>query len=110
IIIDSPWETGYNTFDWDNTLYPDPQAMVDYFHSKNVRVFIWITSAIDTDVHPLYDYGASQNYFMKKSSGGGPGIISWWKGDGALIDLFNPDAVAWWKSLMDKTLNLGIDG
>src|SRR5687768_9609479 len=36
IIIDSPWETGYNTFEWDSSLYPDPQAMVDSFHSNGV--------------------------------------------------------------------------
>ena len=29
IIIDSPWETGYNTFAFDPKLYPDPQQMID---------------------------------------------------------------------------------
>ncbi|HXH19839.1 MAG TPA: TIM-barrel domain-containing protein [Chitinophagales bacterium] len=111
IIIDSPWETGYNTFDWDNTLYPDPQGMIDYFHSKNVRVFIWITGVVNTDVHPLYDDAKAQGYFMKTSpASNNPGVVSWWKGDGSLIDWFNPAAVAWWKTLMDKTLNMGIDG
>src|SRR5688572_5675530 len=41
IIIDSPWETGYNTFEWDETLYPNAQAMIDNFHSKNVKVLMW---------------------------------------------------------------------
>ena len=55
IIIDSPWETDYNTFEWDSTLYPDAQGMVDYFHSKNIKVLCWVTGGIDTNVHPLYD-------------------------------------------------------
>ena len=110
IIIDSPWETGYNTFDWDTTLYPDPQAMIDYFHSIDVKVLMWITTAINTDMHSLYHYADSMGYFMQETSTGGAKVINWWKGDGSMIDFFNPDAVAWWKSLMDKTLDMGIDG
>ena len=111
IIIDSPWETEYNTFDWDNSLYPDAQGMIDYFHSKNIKVLLWITGVVDTNVHPLYDYGKSNNYFLKNNAGDtDPKIVSWWKGKGALIDFYNPDAVAWWKGLMDKSLNMGIDG
>lgn len=110
IIIDSPWETGYNTFDWDSALYPDPQAMVNYFHARDVRVFIWITSMVNVEVQPLYNYGATNNYYMKASANSGPAVIEWWKGDGSLVDFFRTDAVAWWKTLMDKTLDLGIDG
>src|SRR4051812_10620227 len=33
IIIDSPWETAYNNFDWDPAAYPDAQGMIDRFHS-----------------------------------------------------------------------------
>lgn len=110
IIIDSPWETGYNTFDWDTTLYPDAQAMVDSFHARDVRVVVWITTAINTDMTELWHYADSMGYFMKANAGSGSAVINWWKGDGSMIDFFNPDAVAWWKSLVDKTLDLGIDG
>lgn len=111
IIIDSPWETGYNTFEADPALYPDFKAMINYFHSKNVRVFMWVTCMINIDVQPLYDTAAARGYFMKESANAtGPKVIEWWKGDGSLIDLDNPEAVAWWKGLMDKTLAAGIDG
>lgn len=111
VIIDSPWETDYNTFEWDSTLYPDAQGMVDYFHSKNVKVLCWVTGGIDTNVHPLYDYALSHNYFMKKDAASPAGVVNWWKPTPcSLIDWYNPDAVAWWKTLMDKTLAYGIDG
>lgn len=110
IIIDSPWETGYNTFDWDTSLYPNAQAMVDSFHARGVKVMVWITTAIDTDVHDLWHLADSAGFFMKANAGSGSAIVSWWKGDGSMIDFFNPNAVAWWKTLMDKTLALGIDG
>ena len=46
IIIDSPWATGYSTYDWDTELYPDPQAMIDGFHAKDVKVFMWTVPTI----------------------------------------------------------------
>src|ERR1043165_3085803 len=110
IIIDSPWETGYNTFEWDSSLYPDAHAMVDSFHAKGVKVIVWITTAINTDQTALWHYADSLGYFMKTNAGSGSAVIHWWKGDGSMIDFFNPAAVAWWKTLMDKTLALGIDG
>ncbi len=110
IIIDSPWETGYNTFEFDTSLYPDAHAMVDSFHARDVKVIVWITSAINTDQTELWHYADSLGYFMKANAGAGSAVIHWWKGDGSMIDFFNPAAVTWWKALVDKTLALGIDG
>lgn len=111
IIIDSPWETGYNTFEWDESLYPNAQGMIDYFHSKGVKVLIWITSTINLDVPDMYQFCKDNNFFMKESAGSTePGIIDWWKGPGSLIDWWNPAALAWWKSRMDIVLDMGIDG
>src|ERR1019366_2087378 len=46
IIIDSPWETDYNTFKPDSNLYPDMQAMINEFHAKNIHVLLWVTGFI----------------------------------------------------------------
>lgn len=111
IIIDSPWETGYNTFEWDTALFPDAQAMIDSLHSRNVKVMLWITGIINIDEGAIYDYAKDQGYFMKVLPfDSEPGVVNWWKGDGSLIDWFNPDAVTWWKGLMDNMLDMGIDG
>ncbi len=110
IIIDSPWETGYNTFVWDTERFPDPQGFIDEMHAADVRVFLWITPAINTDVEPLYGEAADAGYFMLAEEGGEPAVVEWWKGEGSLIDYFNPEAVAWWHGLMDPVLDMGIDG
>jgi alpha-glucosidase (family GH31 glycosyl hydrolase) len=109
IIIDSPWETSYNSFVFDTDRYPDPQGMIDYFHSKDVRVFLWMVGTVNVD-SPLYAEAAAAGYFMQEDADSGPGIINWWKGDGGLIDYFNPEAVDWWHEQMDNAIALGIDG
>ncbi|MBZ0271226.1 hypothetical protein K8I61_04270 [bacterium] len=104
IIIDSPWETGYNTFIFDDTMYPDPQAMVDYFHDRDVRVFLWITPNVNDD-SPNFQEGYDAGYYVH-----GGDTLEWWKGDGAYIDYWNEDAMEWWHDQMDNVLDLGIDG
>jgi alpha-glucosidase (family GH31 glycosyl hydrolase) len=121
VIIDSPWETGYNTFEWDLTLYPDPQAMINWFHDHDVRVVLWITSVINAMCEAgaptcpeadLFNEAMANHYFMGDASI----LIPWWKCPddqdfcGGLIDYFNPQAVEWWHNLVDPILDMGIDG
>jgi alpha-glucosidase (family GH31 glycosyl hydrolase) len=109
IIIDSPWETGYNTLDWDTERFPDPQAMIDELHAQDVHVFMWIVPAINTDV-AVYDELAEKGWFMQSDADSGPRVVDWWKGEGSLIDFYNPEALDWWHGQLDKTLAYGIDG
>ena len=110
IIIDSPWETGYNTFKWDAKLFPDPKKMITDLHSKKVKVMMWIVSGINTDEQPLYNEAKQKDYFMKLNPFGGPAVVDWWKGKGSLLDYFNPKAVTWWHALVDQVLAYDIDG
>jgi alpha-D-xyloside xylohydrolase len=110
IVIDSPWETGYNTFAWEPARFPDPQGMINYFHGRGVRVVLWIVSMVNTDVPDLYSHAASNSYFMQLLSSTGPATIDWWKGTGSLLDYWSTPARTWWHSLMQPVLAMGIDG
>ena len=110
VIIDSPWETGYNTFDPDPERFPDMTDLIGSLHSRGIRVLLWITGFVNADVQPLYDEIASRGWFMAADESGRPKVVRWWKGTGSLIDFFNPDAVKFWESLMDKAFAMGADG
>jgi alpha-glucosidase (family GH31 glycosyl hydrolase) len=104
IIIDSPWETAYNTLVWDTTRYPSPTAMIAGFHAQGVKVLMWITAFVDTDA-PDYQMARQQKYGVNNSAD-----ATWWKGAGIHIDITNPAAAAWWNAQLGTILAGGIDG
>jgi len=110
VIIDSPWATGYSTFVFDEALFPDPQGMIDGLHERGVRVMLWTVPGINLEEEALYAHAAERGWFMQADADSGPKVVSWWKGEGSLIDYFNPEAVAWWHELLEPALALGIDG
>jgi alpha-glucosidase (family GH31 glycosyl hydrolase) len=104
VIIDSPWQTYYNSFKWDEDRYPDPQQMIDEFHARGIRVVLWITGFVNKG-SPDYSYVKSKGYAINDGQ-----TFRWWKGRGVHIDFTNPDAMNWWHSKMDDILKMGIDG
>lgn len=108
--IDSQWATGDNNFVWNTDVYPNPQGMIDYFHSLDINVICWVTSLVDTD-SPNYQEGLDNNYYVNTSrEGGHVGLVNWWHGKGAFIDYTNPEALQWWHKQMDNVLDMGLDG
>ena len=112
IIIDSPWSTAYNNFEWDNRLYPNPQKLIDDLHSQNVKVVIWFTSVLNSTAkdapiqkHPDLDFVKEKGYAINN------GLESiWWKGSGVHIDFTNQEATAWYNKQLKKVADMGIDG
>ena len=118
LVIDSPWETQYNSYIPNETRYPKFAEMVADFRAKGVRTVTWITAMINTssfDGEPGGDsymggapnFGEAKNnkYFVNDGE-----TTVWWKGQGAGIDFFNPDARTFAHRLQDKALALGISG
>jgi alpha-glucosidase (family GH31 glycosyl hydrolase) len=118
IVLDSPWETHYNTFVVNPERYPAFPAMVDELHADGIRVVLWITQMVNrngVDFEPGGDtyVGPSPNYQEARDCGffvDGGADYYWWKGIGSAIDFFDPDARGWWHRQQDPLYDAGIDG
>ncbi|MEN9798819.1 MAG: hypothetical protein RL653_2515 [Pseudomonadota bacterium] len=118
VVIDSPWETNYHSFIPNEARYPDFKALVSELRTRDIRTVMWMTQhqnveSFDAErggdlygkAAPDYAAGARAGHYVNDG-----GLDLWWKGRGASVDFFNPDAVRWWHRLQDRAFALGISG
>ena len=118
VVLDSPWETHYNTFIPSPTRYGDFPGMVRDMHMRGVRVVLWTTQLVNSIGYDLEEggdlyrgpapnlaQGDACGFFVNDSA-----RYMWWKGTGSSVDFFNPQALAWWHRQQDVVLDAGIDG
>jgi alpha-glucosidase (family GH31 glycosyl hydrolase) len=118
VVLDSPWETHYNTFIPNPDRYPDFEQMVDDMGERDVKVVLWITQMVnrvglDAEIGGDTYEGPSPNYVEGKACGflvNEGDDYFWWKGFGAGVDFFNPKARTWWHAQQDALLEMGVAG
>ena len=118
VVLDSPWETNYNTFTPNPKRYPDFAKMVADLHAQDVRTVLWVTQMVNETSFDVevggdsYDgpaanlkEGLARGYFVN-----GGAKYEWWKGIGCGVDFLNPAARDWWHAQQEQVLGAGIDG
>ncbi len=117
VVLDSPWETQYNTFVPNEARYPDFDAMVVNLHARDVKTVLWITQMVnetsfDLEVGGDTYSGPADGFADVKRLGysvNDAQTYDWWKGFGVGIDFFNPEAMTWWHQRQQRVLNV-VDG
>lgn len=125
ILIDSPWATNYNTYEFNPKQFDDARGMIARLHDEGYKLILWHTSWINCDTAPPKEKGFSDKirtgpagnfaeaerhgYFIHRPDGS-TYVARWWKGMGSLIDFTNPEAKKWWQRQLSKVIELGADG
>lgn len=116
LVLDSPWETGYNDFIINRQQFPDPEAMARRIQGAGLYLCLWLTPFVNSrNVQDMtgidartqtFDAAAAAGYLVEDSTGA-VAEMPWWKGTGGLVDFTDPAAVRWWLEQLAQTQILG---
>lgn len=96
IQVDDRWESEYGNLTFDTAKFPDARAMSDRIHALGYDFGLWVTLWINLD-SANYTYAADHGYLLKDAHDPSkPCTVTWWNGTAGIVDLANPDAVAWY--------------
>jgi alpha-glucosidase (family GH31 glycosyl hydrolase) len=133
IVLDSPWATQYNTWEFNRFQFPDAPGLIRRMRADGVRTVVWVTPWVNTDsrdgqippqpeserLHrePASNYapGVAAGAFVGASdstadSGSEPFVTQWWMGTGSPVDFTSDTAERWWREQAKRLLALGVEG
>lgn len=94
-------------FQWDETCFPEPEAMLQRYHDRGLKICVWINPYIGQR-SPLFAEGVKEGYFIQKTNGNIWQTDKWQAGM-AIVDFTNPAAVKWYEDRLEALLDMGVD-
>jgi alpha-glucosidase (family GH31 glycosyl hydrolase) len=127
VVLDSPWETQYNTWEFNPHQFPDAPGLIARMRADGVRTVVWVTPWVNLDssdgqrppdpeseaLHRApasnYEPGARAGHFVAGADGD-PYVARWWMGTGSIVDFTSEAAERWWREQAERVLALGVEG
>ncbi|HZJ58303.1 MAG TPA: alpha-xylosidase [Clostridia bacterium] len=94
-------------FEWDERVFPDPEAMLKRLKARGLKICLWINPYI-AQRSKLFDIGKEKGYLLKRPNGD---VWQWdlWQAGMAVVDFTNPEAYEWYKSELRRLIDMGVD-
>jgi alpha-D-xyloside xylohydrolase len=109
--IDNPWQTGYNTFEFDETRFAGSAALIEELGALGYHVIVWSTPhlLIAAPTDDDHDEAADAGYLVTDDIGR-PFAFPWKGGPVGVIDFTADGATAWWRDRIARVTALGVVG
>jgi alpha-glucosidase (family GH31 glycosyl hydrolase) len=108
-VIDDRWQVKYGDLSFDTGRFPDARGMIDMLHEMGFSAHTWVVPFFDP-ASQAFQEGAERGYLVRLQEGA-PRMTVWWQGIGGLLDVTNPDALAWFlQRLRHLQADSGLDG
>ncbi|MBM4281903.1 MAG: glycoside hydrolase family 31 protein [Deltaproteobacteria bacterium] len=120
--IDAPWETGYNTFVFNELQLPAIDDALATVAEHGLHPLVWATEHVNVSddrdqAYGMPAYGSQALFERFRDAGylvtdvdGAPFVLPWGRGQGAFVDFTNPAACAAWQDEIAPALDRGIRG
>ncbi len=103
IEIDDKYMNVYGEYDFDTIKFPYPEMMISTIQSMGVGMTSWVVPFANVETE-AFQYGMRKGYWLKVDNGV-PGLVSWWRGVGGILDFTNEEAVQWFFKGGDRRLS-----
>ena len=109
LMVDDNWQVNYGEWDFKPGRFPDARGMIARLHAEGFKVMLWICPFVHTNCAA---YGVlERKHLLLRDRSGGPALVGWWNGRGALLDFTSSEAVKWFRSRLDYLRSAyGVDG
>ncbi len=110
LMIDDLWANYYGNWEFDLRKFPHPKECMAHLAGLGFKVMLWICPFVSPD-SPEYRDLLKKDLLIKEPDGKTPYICKWWNGHSAVLDLTNPEAMAWFKGKCDVLVKeYGVSG
>ena len=95
---------------WDEERFPNPEEMIATLKERGFKISVWENTYVSI-FSEVYREGSERGYFLKNRDGEDYVTNLWLDRQPAMaiIDVTNPDAVAWYKERHRRLLRMGVD-
>lgn len=102
--IDAKWQAEFGSTDFDAEKFTDPAQTIQTLHDLGFETTLWCIPFFHPDTEHFKT--ATAKNLALKTKAGETFIVDWWEGTAALLNVSDPDSLAWHfgnlKALADK--------